>query len=160
MDGRGARIRARPAYILVMKRRLMSLVLTLVAVLALAFAGFAVWVRLAPLNAADWHADPATLPDPATPNFARVDRFSPLPPEQVAASIVAQAQAEGAERLVGDAMFGTWVARSRLMGYPDYVTIRLTPEGDGTRIVAFSRARFGSGDAGVNRARLRRWLPE
>jgi hypothetical protein len=142
-----------------MTRMLQILIYALLA-LALLFAGFAVWVRVAPSDPARWHVDPATAPRPFTPNWAEVRRHVDAPPEAVAQEIAARAEAEGATRLAGDALFTTWIARTRLMRYPDYVTIRLAPEGDGTALVAFSRARFGYGDGGVNRARLRRWLPE
>lgn len=131
---------------------------TLGALLLLAGA-LALWVRMAPSDPARWHVDPATTPDPATPNFARADRLVALGPAEVARLIAAQATREGAERLAGDDGHATWVARSRLMRYPDYISLRLIPEGGGTRIQALSRSRFGSGDLGVNAARLERWLP-
>ena len=135
-----------------MKTLALVIVLLVVAVLG--------WIRLAPTDAARWHLDPATTPDPTTPNFARVNRVVAMPVADVAAAIAARAQGEGARRLAGDDAFATWVQRSRLMGYPDFISIRLTAEGAGTRIEALSRARFGHGDLGVNQARLRRWLPE
>jgi len=138
----------------------MVLLIAALAALLLAFAGFAVWVRLAPTDPARWHLDPATAPRPTTPNWAEADRLSPLAPAQIAQAIATRARAEGATRIAGDDLFATWEARSRLMRYPDYVTIRLAPEDGGTRIQAFSRARYGYGDGGVNAARLRRWLPD
>ena len=133
-----------------------------VALLALIvlFAGFALWVRIAPSDPARWHVDPRTAPDPTTPNFARVDRVVALPLAEVAARIAQRATSEGAVRLAGDDTWSTWAARTRTMRYPDYVSIRLLPDGNGTRIVALSRSRFGYGDGGVNAARLRRWLPD
>jgi len=144
-------------------RIIMYIAAALLLVLVAAFLAFAVWVRVAPSDPAQWHVEPATTPDPFKPNFARVDQVTNLAPGQAVAAIAAQAQSEGAVRLAGDDMFTTWIARTRVMRYPDYVSIRLTPEGSGTRVVAFSRSRFGYGDRGVNRARLRRWvgrLPE
>jgi hypothetical protein len=126
--------------------------------LAVVFAGFALWVRLAPTDATRWHRDPATAQDPSTPNFARLDRLTSLSPAQAAAAIAAQAESEGAVRLAGDDLYSTWIARTRIMRYPDFVSIRITPEGAGTRVVSFSRSRFGYGDGGVNRARLSRWI--
>lgn len=128
--------------------------------LALVVAAFVLWVRFAPSDPARWHVDPATAIDPTTPNFARVDRIVALPLPEVVARIATQAAREGAERLAGDDTHATWIARTRVMRYPDYISLRLTPEGDGTRIQALSRARFGYGDQGVNAARLARWLPE
>jgi hypothetical protein len=117
-----------------------------------------VYVRLAPSDPAVWHRDPETVPDPATPNFARADLVLPLPLPQVAERIEAIARAEGAARLAGDAGMSTWLTRSPLMRYPDYTTIRLVRTDAGTRLTALARARFGYGDQGMNRARLDRWL--
>lgn len=121
--------------------------------------GLVVYVRLAPSDPARWHVDPLTAPDPDWPHFARVDRVVAQPPAIVAQSIARVASIEGAELLAGDGQFGTWIARTAIMAYPDYVSIRLIPDGAGTRIVALSRSRFGYSDGGVNRARLGRWLP-
>lgn len=140
--------------------RVMTLfALLFVCLLALGL-GFAAYVRLAPSDPARWHVDPLTAPDPDSPNFARVDRVVALPPAEVAALIADRARAEGAVVLAQGGTGTTWIARTPIMRYPDYVSIRLIPEDTGTRIVAFSRSRFGFGDRGVNRARLGRWLPE
>ena len=139
-------------------RIVMSLVLIIIVAVALAFVAFGIWVRVAPNEASYWHVDPATAPDPATPNFARIDRVTSLAPEAAAAAIATRAGTEGARLIAGDSTHGTWIARTRWMGYPDFISIRLAPEGDGTRIVGFSRSRFGYRDMGVNRARLRRWI--
>lgn len=145
-------------------KRTVTITLSVMIVLAIAFAGFALWVRVAPSDPARWHVDPAIAPRPGTPNFAEADRVVALPLDAVAEFIAARAHADGALVLTGDAAHQTWIARSRLMRFPDYVSIRLTPEtlGEetGTRVQAFSRARFGYSDAGVNRARLQRWLPQ
>ena len=138
----------------------MRIALWIAGLLLVLAAAVALWVRLAPSDPARWHVDPATTPDPTTPNFARADRIVALPLPEVAARIAAVATTEGAVRLAGDDTHATWIARSRLMGYPDYISLRLTPEGEGTRIQALSRSRFGYGDQGVNAARLARWLPE
>ena len=138
----------------------MRIALWIAGLLLVLAVALALWVRLAPSDPARWHVDPATAPDPTTPNFARVDRVVALPLPEVAARIAALASAEGAVRLAGDETHTTWLARTRLMGYPDYISLRLTPEGEGTRIQALSRSRFGRSDLGVNAARLVRWLPE
>ena len=96
-------------------RRVMSVFLTILIGLAVLFAGFALWVRLAPSDPARWHVDPLTAPTPGTPNYDRQDRVVAMPVAEVAAYIAAQAQAEGAVRLAGDDRFGTWIARTRLM---------------------------------------------
>lgn len=142
--------------------RRMILFLTL-ALLCLVLA-LGAYIRLAPSEPAVWHVDPGTAPDPATPNFSRVDRVVSLPADAVAAAIRAAAEGDGATLLAGtlgaEPRHATWIARTKLMRYPDYVSIRLIPEGAGTRIIALSRSRFGHGDLGVNGERLQRWLPE
>lgn len=58
--------------------------------------------------------------------------------------------------LAGSATTGrmTWVARSALWGFPDYITAEVVPGG----VRLWSRQRYGSGDYGINAARLRRWV--
>ncbi|MDF1726654.1 MAG: DUF1499 domain-containing protein [Sulfitobacter sp.] len=51
----------------------------------------------------------------------------------------------------------TYVARSKWMGFPDYVTVTLK-EGSPQVLEIYSRLRFGSSDMGVNAARVKRWL--
>lgn len=132
--------------------------MTLLIALGLLVLVPVLWIRLAPSDPARWHVDPATAPDPSTPNFARRAAVIALPVETVAARLAALAEAEGAVRLAGDARHATFIIRSRLMRYPDYVSVTLEPAPEGTSVTAFSRARFGRGDMGVNRARLKRWF--
>ena len=82
-------------------------------------------------------------------------------PDRVAEALESvTAGAPRTTRLAGSAAEGwvTYVQRSRLMGYPDAISIRLTPVAGGTRVSVFSRSRFGYGDAGVNAARVSRWM--
>lgn len=129
----------------------------LFGLLLIAVAAVMLYIRLAPNDPARWHADPLTAPDPATPNFARIDLLIDAPPQTVAARLRAKARAEGGTRLAGDDSHATWLVRTRLMGYPDFVSVRLIPEGAGTRVAALSRSRFGQSDLGVNASRLARW---
>jgi uncharacterized protein (DUF1499 family) len=131
----------------------------LFAFAALAFPTAALWVRFAPSDPAQWHVDPATAPDPTRPNFARAEHVLPLPPAAVRERLDAIARTEGAEVLAEDPALVTYVARSRVVRYPDYISVRIEDNGAGsTHLQAFSRARFGVSDLGVNRSRLARWL--
>lgn len=49
------------------------------------------------------------------------------------------------------------VATSRLFGFVDEVTIRITPEGSGSRVDMRSRSRLGQIDRGTNARRIREW---
>jgi len=147
----------------------------LVAVIALALFGAAILVRMAPSDPERWHVDPLTAPGTGTPNSFRLvpagmgsepaDAVAPVYPvtaAQLAAAFDQMAMAEPrTRRLAGSPAEGqvTYVQRSRLFGFPDYVSVRFfdLPEG-GSSLAIFSRARFGSGDLGVNRARVEKWL--
>jgi uncharacterized protein (DUF1499 family) len=129
----------------------------LLALAALVAAvGVVAWVRLAPVDVARWHVDPVTAPDPATPNFARV-----APGEVTGTGLMAKADAvmlamPRTRRIAGSVAEGwaTYETRSRLMGYPDYTSIRVIPAEGGETLAAFARSRFGYSDLGVNAARL------
>jgi hypothetical protein len=143
----------------------MRILLFLLGLLVLATLAGAIWFRLAPMPAERWHVDPAEAAPPATPNFAlRAGDDAPRIPrdaETVATRLAAVAEADGARLIAGDLAgegHATYVVRSRIMGFPDAVSIRLHPEGEGTRVDIFSRSRFGQSDLGVNAARVARWI--
>jgi uncharacterized protein (DUF1499 family) len=83
-------------------------------------------------------------------------------PAHLAAAFDAFAMAQpGVSRLKvsDDDLCVTYVQRSRIMGFPDYFSIRFLDMGDGDAGVAvYSRARYGQSDLGVNRARVEKWL--
>ncbi len=52
-----------------------------------------------------------------------------------------------------------YVQRSRLMRFPDLITVRFVPMDDTHATIAiYSRSVYGKGDMGVNRARVEEWL--
>lgn len=137
---------------------MMKMAVVVLGTLVVLIAGGMAYIRLSPMDPARWHADPTRIVDPATPNFARAERLLPMPPDAVAARLAALARTEGARELARSGEVVSYVQRSRLMGYPDVINIRLSAEGEGTRVTALSRSRFGHGDMGVNAARLTRWM--
>ncbi len=54
----------------------------------------------------------------------------------------------------------TYVQRSGLFGFPDYISVRVIEAegGDGAMLAIYSRSRYGHSDLGVNAKRIRRWL--
>ncbi len=132
-----------------------GLSILLVAVVA---AGLA-WIRLAPSDPARWHVDPVTGAAGPGSHLARV--VLPLPPPRALAALDLVAMAEPrTTRLAGSPEEGriTWISRSRVFGFPDYITAAALPEGAGSTLVIHGRLRFGSSDLGVNAARIGRWL--
>ncbi|MEM6636044.1 MAG: DUF1499 domain-containing protein [Pseudomonadota bacterium] len=126
------------------------------------------WIRLAPSDPARWHVDPLEAPPPGVSGVlmrpAGGDFAGPVfaaPPEVTLAAFDQRiSQLPRISRLAGSVEAGhvTYVVRSRLFGFPDYISVRAVPDGAGSTLAVFSRLRFGLSDMGVNRARLERWL--
>ncbi len=67
----------------------------------------------------------------------------------------------GLEQVDADAGQGTlrFVQRSRLMGFPDTINVKVVPTADGgSAVLIYSRSQLGKGDMGVNLARVERWI--
>ena len=134
--------------------------------LAAVILGGLAFIRFAPSDVADWHVDPLTVAKPKSANHWLIRDGGDAPavmlpdaPDQVAARLDAIARATpGTELLAGEGFRKTWITRSKWMGFPDYTSVRLEPEGQGTRLTLFARARFGESDLGVNRKRAESWL--
>lgn len=142
---------------------------------AAALLAFGAWVRLAPSDPAVWHVDPLSEPGTGKPNAYRVlpegmgpvhaDAASPVYPVD-AATLAAEFDQYAlskprTSRLAGqpDALWVTYVQRSRAFGFPDYVSVRFFDlPGGGATLAIYSRARFGTSDLGVNRERVEGWV--
>ncbi|BAN03997.1 DUF1499 domain-containing protein [Ilumatobacter coccineus] len=153
----------------------MLLVVAIVlAVIVVVIVGAMIGVRRADDVVAEWHADPLTAAKPSTPNSYRVAPLSApagadveapvfsVPVGDLAAAFDAVALGDGrVEVLAGSAADGhvTYVQRSALFAFPDYVSVRfLDAEHGGSTLAVFSRSRFGQSDLGVNKKRVLRWL--
>ena len=117
--------------------------------------------------------DFATLALPPSPNTCLLTPTSapgaghlqrdpfPVTPEAAFAAIRATAAAqprvfplaEYAERRQAQ-----WVARSRLMNYPDVVVAQLLPGEERSALILYSRSLIGWSDLGANAARCAEWL--
>lgn len=130
-------------------------------------------VRGAGDDPARWHADPFEGARTGRPNdFLAGPAGMPGAPDRVLAPLAgapaavlarlhAAALAEPRTRVVAgspEALHVTYVQRSALWGFPDYVSVRAEAVEGGTALALWSRSRFGHSDLGVNRARGERWL--
>ena len=141
----------------------------LVILALLAVAGVMLYIRFTPSDPEQWHVDPRAATKPDSPNSWLVrpvggDAPSPefaLPAPELAQLVdeVVLAQPR-TRRIAGSVEAGhmTYVTRTPLMGYPDYVSIRVFATATGASLAVFSRARFGHSDMGNNRRRLEDWL--
>lgn len=134
--------------------------LSLVAAFLLAGAGLMAYIRFAPDDPGRWHVAVRDMGSGA--GLSEVSRgavgFVPAtdPAKALARLAEVAAASPRTTRLAGSVAEGriTWVARSALMGYPDYITAEATPLG----VRLWSRQRYGSRDQGVNLLRLTDWL--
>ena len=141
-------------------------IILLLAAIVLAAA----WVRLAPTDPEDWHV---ALDSRDAPGPCGADAVVPLTGAAQAACLVSGDPDAALTRLAGIAEASprtsriagspaegriTWMSRSALWGFPDYITAEARPDSGGTRLDILSRLRFGRSDMGVNAARLRDWL--
>ncbi|MGA9277907.1 DUF1499 domain-containing protein [Ilumatobacter sp.] len=149
----------------------------LLAILGVALVGAYLRNRVAS-DPDEWHVDPLTAPAPSTPNWYRLipadavverhPRRDGHPPvydvtaKRLATAFDREAMSEGrVEVLAGKAADGfvTYVQRSYVFGFPDYVSVRFIDLDDGGSTIAiFSRSRFGRSDLGVNEKRVARWV--
>jgi len=135
---------------------------------ALVFVAASAAVRLAPSDPAVWHADPVAAERRAEGAWLvrpeGGDEAAPVwdvPPGEALAAFDAVARAQPRVRvLAGSVEDGhvTYVQRSLIWGFPDYISVRALPVGDGSTLAVWSRLRFGRSDMGVNRTRVEEWL--
>ena len=135
----------------------MKWILAVVAVVALMVLGFALWVRLAPVDTARWHVGAVQegvghMPR-ANGHLWRGEIAGPDAMARVDAVIQGTPRTKVIAGSVQSGMV-TYQTRSALWGFPDYTTLR---DAEGL-IEINSRLRFGQSDLGVNRARIEGWL--
>jgi len=113
------------------------------------------YVRLAGHDPAKWHVDPVTVTEVDTFNQHLGDVLVSQSTQAVAAAI---SDIIGGELLSGsfESGFATVVVRTPLVGYPDYISVRIAEEDTASRVTIFSRSRFGKSDLGANKKRIER----
>lgn len=139
---------------------------SLFVLLGLLLFGLA-WLRLEPIDRDRWHTDPAEADDPGTTGIRLIGLEAPRfpgDPETVLEALSDIVRDEPRARfLEGDIDEGmiTFVARTKFLGIPDFITVKAVAEGDMTKLAVNSRSRFGFGsDWGVNAGRLDRWFQD
>jgi uncharacterized protein (DUF1499 family) len=124
------------------------------------------YIRLAPSDPAVWHQNPETATSTGKPNEYRLTGDQ-APVLNIAAPDLANLVDELIEaqprvaRLAGNpsTLMMTYVQRSMSVGYPDYITFKISPMGeDLSKLEILSRSRFGHSDLGVNKLRVEQWV--
>ena len=128
----------------------------------------AIWVRIAPSSPANWHVDPEVVEKKLRQkryfmhDGQDVDSLIfDLDPLDLAEKVDSIARSQPKVTVLeGSAKSGnvTYVQRTKLIAYPDYISIKISPEIAGkSRLTIYSRSRFGYFDYGVNKARVKAW---
>ena len=153
-------------------RRLWRFVKIALIIGVIAAVGTAIGMRSVADDPAMWHADPALTDRTGKPNDylvapsglskAEPDRETTvhqLSPEELLFLFDAVARPSSAV-LAGSVRDGhiTYVQRTALMGFPDYISVKAVEVGGGSALIIWSRSRFGYSDMGVNRKRIDGWL--
>ena len=145
----------------------------LVGALLVGLVALSAFVRFASSDPAAWNVAIASLdapkPGPCVDQIAKVEKgaratclVSGTPANILAALDKIALASPRTNRLAGSQADGriTWVSRSLILGYPDYITAEAIQTSQGTRLDILSRQRYGNGDQGVNAARLTNWLSQ
>ena len=122
-------------------------------------------VRFLPVDTEPFHEDPAE-PDPQRSEVRLIGREAPRfqgEADQVLDVLMQIAREDGARIVQGGVDEGmiTFVARSRLFGFRDFITVKAVDEAGGvSKLSVLARPRANFPDFGVNARRLDRWLSE
>ncbi|MBL4750743.1 MAG: DUF1499 domain-containing protein [Amylibacter sp.] len=133
------------------------IIITVVPLLILAY------VRFAPVNIDVVHQDPVTAVASGKPNEYRMtspvfDMITPELTKMFDDFVLSQPRVKRIAGTVDDQMI-TYVQRTKIISYPDYITVKVVPVGTKqSRLEIFSRSRFGYSDLGVNKRRIDDWL--
>lgn len=137
--------------------------------------GAAIGLRTVDHDPAEWHIDPSIAERTGRPNDyvvapegatkAKIDRIAKVhatDPRTLLFQFDVIAKAHGADPMgtTIDDMWITYVHRTALFGFPDYISVKAVPEGDGAALIVWSRSRYGHSDLGVNKERIDSWLAQ
>jgi hypothetical protein len=139
----------------------------------IAVAGMIGYIRFSPMDPGRWHLDPKLAGRQGMLNGYFVVAYGEAGGDQMAA-IYDPDPIELARKFEGIAIdqprtmllagsaetgFMTFVQRSSLIGFPDVISVKTQAMAQGgSSLWVFSRSRFGTGDHGVNHARVELWM--
>lgn len=153
---------------------LRQIIITLIGVGILGYLALFL-IQTAPHDPEVWHKDPLTEPSSETPNSFRVapagTKVTKVDQEAeiyaASATVISEAldtfilTQPRTVRVAGypQENFLTYAQRTKNLKFPDYISIKVIELGENRSTIAiYSRARYGYGDMGVNKARVLRWL--
>ncbi len=120
----------------------------------------AIWVRVAPSSVQEWHLTAINADAPKRLGYLTRVSFSDTAQDTLTRIDKIARSTPRTRVLAGNVTEGriTYVTRSLIWGFPDYTTIIVENKDEGSVLTIYGRLRFGLGDSGVNRARIKSWL--
>ena len=121
--------------------------------------------RFIPADSEPYHEDPA-LPEHQRSEVRLIGREAPRFTADAETGLTEFSRIARRDWRVGlvegsvDEGMMTFVARSTVFGFRDFITVKATDEAGGSKLSIFARPRFDVYDWGVNKKRLDRWLSE
>ena len=125
------------------------------------------YIRLSKVNMDVWHVDPDLILSNKSRNSFLLNAKNKksqnfdLPIQLLYKKLDHIIVRDGCNQIFGEISNGliTYECRSKLFGFPDYVSIKFEYIDELTSSIAiYSRSRFGRNDFGKNRARIVKWL--
>ncbi|MEM7423145.1 MAG: DUF1499 domain-containing protein, partial [Pseudomonadota bacterium] len=123
-----------------------------------------------------WHVDPAVAERTGRPNDFLVapEGATQAQPDQASSTYnvaprellflldAVAGQSSATSVLAGslDDLWITYVQRTAVAGFPDYISVKAVETDGGAALIIWSRSRFGHSDFGVNRKRVQAWLAQ
>jgi hypothetical protein len=123
------------------------------------------YLRNVPDDPARWHVDPGKVERSGKPNdyllIGQDAVFVPLSPQETIIAFDSIAQSDPHTGMIAgrfEDAHATYVQRSAIFRFPDYISVRARETEGGSHLSIYSRSRFGYSDLGANKARIERWL--
>ena len=127
---------------------------------AIGVVGFFAYVRFSKTDPQKWHVDPEQARNPGASGVLLRTEHSCSPEEAMAEFAKVALSSPRSIPLAGsiDDLWATFETRTKILRFPDYVTVKAVASAEGAELVILSRLRFGKSDLGVNAVRIANWV--
>lgn len=138
-----------------------SIVLFIITIIAMML-----YIRFAPSSVAKWHVAPNIATSSGKPNEYQLVGNKAVTFDLSASNLskIVHEYVENQPNITKleetpEKGLLTFIQRSKIMGYPDYITISILPISENqAQLEILSRSRFGYSDLGTNRKRVDMWV--
>lgn len=139
-----------------------------VSTLALIVVSVVIYIRFVPVDIESYHKDPSLMKHIGEHNYSKYvdedalifDVSSKNLFDRIDTFVLSEPRIKRLKKTQGDhEALITYEQRSRFIGFPDYITFKITSVGtDQSRLEILSRSHYGVSDFGVNQRRIQNWI--